>query len=366
MTGRITGPDGSPIAAQLAFRPVQPTSVIRSAHTSADSSGLYSVRLAVSTYDVVIQPNTSGLLYHVQRVELNRASTRFDHRFSGHVLTGTVRDPEGAVVDSGRAWIEILTPSPYTIGATDLIHGAFSFLLSTGTYQVHATSEDHWSGFGRMTTTPFTVYSDTTVEVDQGGAPVTGTAFSPSGDPMERVAVDALGGEHPLDQAHARTAPDGRYRLWLHPGTYRFRSWPLDSFHISARLTDPLSIQGPSNVDFDFAGAEWTGVVRWNGSETPVADVWVTAYEVEEGLYRGTGYKTGLDGWFRLIVTPGHEYDLVAYAAGQEMVHYGLTARTDTTFVLEVDPIGSVTAGRWATPIPPGGRDIPSRGSSGP
>ena len=359
MVGQITGPDGSPMPAHLNFLPIPPGSGIRGASATADSSGVYSVRLAASTYDVVIQPSVPGFLYHVQRSEFSRSSTRFDHRFSGYVLTGTVRDPDGAVVDSGTVWVEILTPTRYNIGRAVLTQGSFSFLLSTGTYLLNAESNEIWSGISRMTSASFSVHSDTTVDFDMSGIQVTGQVLGPSGTPL-RAAVFALGD---LNRARYLTESDGRYRLWLHPGPYRLGASPYDSVHIVGRLTGSVQIQSPITANFDLAGVDWIGTVTWRATGDPVPDVVVTAFDAEEDRL-WAGYQTGSDGMFRLVVEHGHRYDLYASYGGVQSIWIdSLTAREDTSFVLIADP--DPTPSR-PTPAPPAGRGIPSPGPSGP
>ena len=358
VTGNITGPDGTPMAAFLAFHPAGPG--LKGTSVRADSLGSYSVRLVIGTYDIVVQPSVSGLLYHAQRVKFTRSSTRFDHWFSGYALNGMVRDPDGAVVDSGRVWIDILTPSPYTIGSTFLTHGSFSFLVSTGTYVLNAESNDPWSAVSRLDFGPFWVGSDTTIAFDMSGTPVTGQVIGPTGTQL-RAAVSAEGDGY---RARGLTDSEGRYRLWLHTGTYRLRASPYDSIHIVGRSTDPIQIQSPFTTDFDLAGVEWTGEVRWRASGLPVPGVGVTAFDAAED-FLWAGVQTGADGTFRLVVDPGHRYDLTAGHGGVQSIWIErLTAREDTSFVLMVDP--DPTRIGVPTPAPPAALGIPSPGPSVP
>jgi hypothetical protein len=336
VTGLITGPEGAPMPAVLVFRP-------RGApgddlvHARTDSSGAYSVRLFPGTYEVWIEPSAEGLLRHVEAVAFRRTSTRFDHSFSGHQLTGTVRDPEGSVVDSGRVAVEILTPSPYTIGVTELKDGTYSFTVSTGTYSLHATAGNSWSGFPRGLVSPVGVRADTTVDIDLAGLQVSGAVAGPDAAPMEAVAVEAHGPSYVQTQSGA----DGRYRLWVHPGSYRFKFWPLDSFHIAPRWTDPVQVQGPSTLDFDLAGVQWSGKVVWRATGGPVPYAWVVAFEgAAEYEGGGAGWRTDAGGTFRLILAPGKTYSLRVYSGGvREIVMGGFTAGTDTTFEILADPI---------------------------
>jgi hypothetical protein len=336
VTGLITGSEGAPMRATLVFRP-------RSApgdgnvHANTDSSGAYTVRLFSGTYEVWIQPAAEGHLLHVEAVTFRRTSTRFDHSFSGHHLTGTVRDPEGTVVDSGKVTLEILTPTPYTIGTTQLQDGTYSFTVSTGTYSLHAISANAWAGFPHGLVSPVAVRADTTVDIDLAGLQVSGTVAGSDGAPMEAVAVEAHGPSY----VQTQSGPDGQYRLWVPPGSYRFKLWPYDSFHIAPRWTEPIQVQGPSTLDFDLAGVQWSGKVVWRATGTPVPFAWVVALEGSaEYDGDGAGWRTDASGTFRLLLTPGETYWVRVYSGGmREIVMGGFTAGTDTTFEILADPI---------------------------
>jgi hypothetical protein len=336
VTGLITGPEGVPMPAVLVFRP-RGAPGDDNVHARTDSSGAYTVRLFPGTYEVWIEPSAEGYLRHVEAVAFRRTSARFDHSFSGHHLTGTVRDPEGSVVDSGRVVLEILTPTPYTIGMTELQDGTYSFTVSTGTYSLHATAGNGWAGFPHGLVSPVGVRADTTVDIDLTGLQVSGTAIGPDANPMDAVAVEAHG---PSD-VQAQSGMDGRYRLWVHPGSYRFKFWPRDSVHIAPRWTEPVEVQEPSILDLDLAGVQWSGRVVWRATGGPVPFGWVVAHlEGAEYDWQGAGWQTDAGGTFRLVLAPGKTYSLYAYSGGMREVVLGdFTAGTDTTFEILADPI---------------------------
>jgi hypothetical protein len=336
--GRVTGPEDEPLPeTSVDFYPRDPSLNPWTHSTSGwtDSTGTYSVSLSTGTYEVRIDPRAGGLLTHIGRVTFTRFSKRYDHAFHGYRVSGTLRDPSGGVVDSGTVAAISLSADPPRHAVAHVDDGTYSLVLPEGPYEFEARGH-HWSGLPPLRKSTVSVRSDTTVDMDFTGIEVTGTVLGQDGVPLEEVVVEAAGGSIPVQK---RTGPDGRYRLWVEPGIYFFRFWPWYG-GIVPRTTDAMEISGPTHVDGDLSGVEWTGTVLWRSALEPVAEAWVTGYVVDSDPWLGASDQTDASGVFRLILEPNrrynmrvsHENALPFELPGTERVH------ADTTFEILLDP----------------------------
>jgi hypothetical protein len=330
--GSISGPDGPLADAFITFFPRDPKITTRHESASVDSMGTYSLRLETGTYEVTIHP-PDRMLNHVERVTFTRSSTRYDHTFGGHDVTGSLRNPDGGVVDSGEVsvWLQYSSNR----GATQTFHGGeYHFLLPTGVYSFIASPEDYWAGYPPAIADAVPVGSDTTIDLQSTGISVTGTVLDPDGVPREKVAVEAFRN----GRIGTLTAADGRYRLWVLRGLTHFRFAPWDTDFVLPRIVGPIDIQANTTVDCDLGGVEWAGTVKWRATQAPASGVVVSAIVRDESSRSATS-RTDAAGAFRLVLEPDKRYDLRAYSGIREIRINGLAAHNDTTFAFLVDPL---------------------------
>lgn len=335
--GRITAQDGSPLeGASVRFFEADPALRTGYGDTETDPEGRYSVSLLTGTYDVQIHAQGNAYLDHFERVTFRRSSKRYDHRFTGFHVTGTLRHPDGYGLDSGIVWAILQThPRPRALSRFD--GGTFSLLLPEGTYSFEAWSPYLWSGLPEVTVNGISIHSDTTLAIDLNGIPVTGIALGRDHEPIDSVEVYAeiVGGGFPI---RALTGSDGRYRIWVPPGTYGIHFEPRER-NILPRAVGPVEATQPRTLDADFAGVNWTGVVRWRTSQDPVPGLSVRARINNPNDDRWAESVTDAGGGFRLSLEAGQPYSLYTYDGSGRLTHVpDLVAAADTSFELLLDP----------------------------
>ncbi|HET9250978.1 MAG TPA: carboxypeptidase-like regulatory domain-containing protein [Candidatus Eisenbacteria bacterium] len=337
--GRITGPTGAPIAgASVHFYPRSDALSPEFADfTHTDSMGQYTAHILTGIYEIRVAPGIDGLLEHAERVTFTRLSRRYDYRFGGHLVRGSIRDPLGNTLDSGHVSAS-LKYGLYQTAGTRFHGGEYSLLLPSGTYVLRGASLERYSGLPVTETGAFSIRSDTTIHIDLGGHLVEGTVFDPDGAPMNDVLIEAYARTRFLS---ARTMADGRYRLWVHPDTYWFEFAPDDRnfSYIAPRVVGPLQVTAPRTLDQSLAGLEWTGTVSWRSTGAPVADVFVGVWsDTRPGSSRAATVRTDPQGAFRFVVQPELTYSLATLYDGAASVRLdGLVSRTDTTFSILLD-----------------------------
>ena len=336
--GRVTGPEGEPLPeTSVDFYPKD--SSLSPWYNSTvgwtDSTGTYSVHLSTGTYEVRIDPRAGGLLTHVDRVTFTRFSKRYDYAFHGYRVSGTLRDPDGGVVDSGTVAAISLSADPPRHALAHVGDGTYSLVLPEGPYDFEARGH-YWSGLPPLRKATVNVRSDTTVDMDFTGIEVSGTVLGQGGVPLEDIVVQATGGSIPVQK---RSGSDGHYRLWVEPGIYFFRFAPWYG-GIVPRTTDAMEISAPIQLDADLSGVEWTGTVLWRSSGEPVPDAWATVEAVNSDPWLGASDQTDAAGSFRLILEPNRRYNLFVRRddASAFVLHGTERVHTDTTFEILLDP----------------------------
>jgi hypothetical protein len=326
----ITGPSGEPVPfIYVQFLPIDvpppPDSLSDSYWARTETSGSYSVELLTGSYEMrVLQPSgRNGWLGYANRIRVTRDHSRFDYAFHGHMVTGHLLDPEGAVLAEGRVVAKIEAEYPSYADA-DVRQGQFFLLLPPGRYTITGYPSDWTSGYTPATLKSVPVTGDTLFDVRLPGVPVTGTVLGPDGLPLPRAWVDAL-------SAQTMTDTNGRYRLYLTDGPHAILCDPEQNDVVPRRVV--LAIHGPTTIDFDFRGAVWSGTVMMAGTGQPVSGCHVSVHALGSGL--GAATHTDDQGAFRLIVETGALCALEAHLhdEGETQLFSGVfRATADTTF----------------------------------
>lgn len=327
--GRITGPSGEPLRdAYVSFLPGESVWTGWDA-ARTDSFGLYSVTLLSGKYTVSVQPPYGyGAPIHEARVAFSSAKSRYDFRFHGFRVTGRLTGPTGAPIDSGSVSAEG-PAAPHGGVRAPLKNASYSFLLPAGIYSFYASDADHLSGLAGRSISGVAITADTTIDIELTGVPVSGHVYGPDGLPMDSIAVGIT------YLATNLTKPDGSYQLYVPPGTYQVLFVPPYPRYIFPRVTDPVVISGPTTIDGDLSGVEWTGTVRRTGTGEPAADVRIIVTQAGDELYLSAAIKSGPQGEFRFVLEPGHAYDLETYdstALYWTTRLHDVAATADTTF----------------------------------
>ena len=305
----------------------------------SDSAGSYSVELFSGTWNVLLSPSLNFGYSRTKvssRVTVSRQHSKFDFTMSGFRVEGRVIAPTGAVLDSADVFAS--KDSEYHVVASSRFRSAKFFLfLPADTYVLLIYPAYSLSGFPPLRLSGVSVQADTTFDIPLGGDPVTGTVHGPGGVPLGNVLVTASGGS---EAERGRTAADGTYALYAHPGSFRFtcEPGPADSY-ILTRISTLWSVNGPTTLDFDLSGVEWTGTVRSSATLSPIADVGVRAQLFGDYYERFAWATTGTSGQFRLVLEPNREYSLSFHSpATADLTYPGFLAVNDTTFDVLLDP----------------------------
>ena len=349
VTGRVLA-DGKPVSGvDVAFMPDQwerhRFALERSDYATTDSLGIYSVHLISGLYAVDIEtPIGSGLLSRSEQVTVSADHSRLDFAFEGHRVQGTVLAPNGMAVDSGQVGVLLLTPERAQ-AASSIHQGKYSLLLPTGRYSLYARSANYSSGFGPQFLESVTVSADTIIDFQMGGISVSGQVLGPEGRPLKHATVEA----EEVRPGTARigfglimntTVSDGRYQLYVRPGSYWFWFRCPYPYSILPRIVGPMTIHEPTTINAELSGVEWKGTVRRTGTSSPVYDASVLAKTIEDANQRTTAIRVDSLGAFRLILEPGLRYDLETYdpLRRERNVIEAVTASVDTTFEVLLPP----------------------------
>lgn len=208
--------------------------------------------------------------------------------------------------------------------------GRYDLRLPPGTY----TLELSWSGRVVTTVSDVVVAGDAVTEVDLALGGVAGQVTDAgTGDPVPDVTVEVAG-----TGVARTTGADGRYRLYLAPGTYPLElSW---SGELVARAADVV-VEPAAVTGRDLALGGVTGRVTDAASGDPLAGARVTV--------SGTGLAadTGADGGYRFYLAPG-SYTLDFATFGYHETAASGVEVTESAFTtvgprLEALPVGTVT-----------------------
>lgn len=327
--GRITGPADESVEGAYLYFYSSEVGALRFMVATTDSLGRYAVELFTGTYTVSIYPPADyATPSYEARVAFSTSDRRYDYRFQGVRVAGRVLGPTGAPIDSGQV-LAFNHDQRYGSVRAALTNGAYSLLLPLGNYEFRARDANYRSGLPGRFFASVPISADTTIDIELGGIAVSGLVSGPDGLPMANVRVRADW----MSQVY--TAGDGRYLLYVPPGTYRIWFQPWSAFYIFPRVTDPLPIDAPTTVDCDLRGVEWTGTVRRAGTGEPLAGIMLSVRQAGDAVSRSASASSASAGEFRFILESDRSYDLNAYSPDVSRwvpILQGVAAIADTTF----------------------------------
>ncbi len=280
----------------------------RYCETTTDSMGAYGMFVPLGTWGFFVKNPNHTLFPRNEgpgEIGVRAGENRADFQFEAHTIQGQVSGPSGAPLDEGLVEYD---PYPH-LGDTYLDNSGWSSArIENGVFAalVHGHGVFHFTVKPRPDAggTPsiwrsIPVAADTSIELRLTGHEVRGVVSTREKGPMSGVMVIAFGPA----SARSLTDSDGRYRMWLPPGEYR---WFLEPAlpHIQ-RLSFPMdSVLGPLTRDFDLAYVAWSGVIK-DGRTRKGLDS-VDVYVSERGSTPACAWTTsGPGGRFRLLVQAG-------------------------------------------------------------
>jgi hypothetical protein len=280
-------------------------------------------------YRIRIQPRFNQGLPDVDvPFTVSEASTHFEHRYSGVLVSGTASGPGGLPLNF--FFVSAFRTGPYEAVSTQAEGGTYQILLRPGRYDFGATS-----GLPGLPTIGFEVNipdQDTTIDLDLGGHEVR-VQVNLFGVGMPRTYVAAF---KPDVTNEVETDLQGEAVLYLPSGTYGFR---VDT---SAQgITTPLDertveIQGDVTIPVDLSGVRWNGTVRRTGDLTPVPYASVFVQEIGSDRYGNT--STDASGRFEMIVRPDVVHNLwIQPGSGNTYFVNGIASSSDSTFDVPIN-----------------------------
>lgn len=301
-----------------------------------DSVGRYSVSLYPGIYIVQVLPRAGfGYPLWTREVTFDASHARLSIVVPAAIVTGSVKDPSGALMDSGYVYVSGEPDGSGSFYASKRFEsGTFEFMIPYGTYRF-AVDFLTGTGFPTARTGDLSVRSDTTILLEVKGDPLSGTVRA-RGEALARARIIA---EAEGVFCSARADDAGGYLMYLPPQAYRFRIQPTQSW-ILPRFTTLQAISGPSTLDFDLDGALWSGLVQ-DGAGQPRVGLVVTAWMFADRYQRGAVDTTDASGAFRLLLELGREYSLqVNRPETNELEYYHpeIVANADTTFEILIEP----------------------------
>ena len=334
-SGRIMDSKGRPIpGGHFTFRSVtRPASVIQPWDAAEiDTAGSFQVDLYPGTYRVAWDPYFYTSVYRDDKepdrtIEVSADHATLEWVVEGVVVQGTVKDPSGAAVDSFGIYVGHDRYSANTFTYS----GRYELFLAPSSYTFHVYGR-YGAGIPSQTFGPVSVQSDTTLNFQIDGAELTGAVRGPGSIPLAGAVVQARG---ELNNVTARTDAAGSYRMFLPPQDVRFLVSPIETW-ILPRLTTRVTVAGPSSIDFDLDGTEWTGVVTRSDTGAPVPDATVSAVLIADALDRVAWAMTDASGQFHLAVEAGREYEMFAAMNDLQSARISRVAAADTSFALEI------------------------------
>lgn len=302
-----------------------------------DANGRATFRIPEGRYSgSVLSGGGLGYSSHIPIPEfsVSGVAARHVHRLTGFYVTGEIRDPDGAALDSG--FVTMFGSEPdYDYVAIRYVGSTFRVLVSQGEYYASAYGLTYPSPYPAAAIEGLTIGNDTTLVFDLVGSRVDGRVTGRAGAPIGGARVYASGVEV---SATGTSDAGGNYFLYLPDGSYRWTVTPPESMrYILDRFAPSSAISGPATKDFSLDGALWSGMVVVAGTGAPITAGVVTATPWT-AQNRAARSKIGYDGSFRLILEPGLEYDLQVRSQYGETLGFFRSgvADADSVFTLAV------------------------------
>ena len=351
--GTILTRDGDPVAdAGVLFEEPQGSGDAHVYGVTTGSDGSLSLRLAEGTYDVHLFPsNFSGLPEaEVSEFRVAGENPRFDYKYGGIRIEGTVLDPHGApfpFVD-----ISFDSPDRPVYVSYREYDGHYRVYLPPGDYDYGAAPVSLTSGVPTRHFRSAHFASDTTCDIALTGRRITGRATGPDGAPLPGVSILYRG-----DEAAARvdSRADGSYELYVPDGSYLISAFPsLSELYIQARPFGRVLVSGDLGRDLPFVGVWWQGTVRSPEDGSPVAGAEVRADLLDfASSARSARAVTDANGTYRLsVVSPAWHFIRIGAAGRNSPYSDPIPAGADST----LDFVAGTLYGSSVTPVPRGAR----------
>jgi hypothetical protein len=333
VTGVIRDRDGTPLnGAYVTFvfdpEPSEPPYYLLRTQTASD--GTFRGEVPEGHYRVSISPRFErGLPVVEVPFTVSAGSSRFEHRYSGVLVSGTGTGPGGLPLAGFSVYA--YRTDRYEFISTQAMGGTYQILLQPGPYEFGASPG---SGAGGLPSLGFEVTvpeQDTTINLDFGGheVRVQVTLFG-VGVPRTHVAAYKPGVTNDVE-----TDLQGEAVLYLPSGAYDFRV-DTQAQGITRPDERSVSIQGPATIPFDLSGVRWTGTVRRTADLGPVPHT--SVYVQEIGSDRLGSTSTDASGTFEMIVRPGVLHNLwIQPGSGGNYSVNGIASSADSTFDIAIN-----------------------------
>lgn len=339
VTGIIQDRDGNPLGGvRITFveepETVQPPQLPRPAiarlRTQTGPDGTFQGEILEGAYRVWIEPLSSrGLPAEEVPFVVAGATSHFEFRYSGVLLSGTATGPGGAPLPGFS--VIAYRFEDYRAVSTQAIQGTYELLLQPGRYTLSAYPGTS-NGLPSLELETTISDQDTTIDFDFSGHEVRidVTLFG-NALPATHVTADKPGVFN-----SAQTGIDGEALMYLPDGTYEFRvTAPGDG--ITRPEKRSVSVQGDAVVPIDLSGVRWQVTVRRSADMTPVPHASVYAQEIGFDRYGST--STDALGRFQMIVRPGVAHDVWIQPGGSTGTYTvnGVASTSDSTFDLSIN-----------------------------
>lgn len=332
VTGVVQDRDGTPLnGAYVTFvvdpEPSEPPYYHLRTQTASD--GTFRGEVPEGPYRVWISPRFERGLPEVQvPFTVSPGSSRFEHRYSGVLVSGTATGPGGLPVAGFSLYAYRTDPFGFT--STQGVGGTYRILLQPGPYEFGASPGSGAGGLPSLGFQATIPEQDTTINLDFGGheVRVQVTLFG-VGIPSTYVTAYKPGVTNDVE-----TDLQGEAVLYLPSGAYDFR---VDTRTQGITGPDERSadIQGPATIPLDLSGVRWTGTVRRTADLGPVPHALVFVQEIGSERYGRT--STDASGTFEMIVRPGVLHNLwIQPGSGGNYTVNGIASSADSTFDLSI------------------------------
>lgn len=292
------------------------------------------------------------------------------HDEGGDNVTGVVRTPSGDPF-TGTFTIDAVDANNHVLDTT-VTHsgnGGYGVTLPAGSYVVRAlptdTNPTPYAPGSAQVTVP--AGASTTANIALATANLSGTVYSPAGDPVPGVQVEIPSSVSAPDIAF--TNSDGKYALHEAPNFYGVTAdVPADEQGkwTTGGTTADLTEGSVDNADITFETVDVSGTVE-TPDGTPVSGSQVDIYHSDGSVYETSAAITNSDGTFGVNVGPG-DYELRArptsttdaYSPGTATVTVPATGAAPpvTVTLTKPDLAGVVYAPDGTTPVGDIGVDI--------